>query len=255
MSAHEQFVEDLALHALGVLDGEERTVLEQHLAGCTSCLRELSRLQEAAGWLALSAVGPMPPGRARKRLLQSVAREPRPSRTHAKRPLWSLVIPYGLAGATALLAIFFWSETLGLRQRVAGLERRYLEQQNQLIQARDLVNTFTSQEAKHITLVAVKALPQPQGKAFYVRGTGHLIFLASNMAHLPASKAYELWLIPKTGLPIPAGVFKPDASGNATIVNPPLPTGLEAKAFAITIEPEAGSAAPTTQLIMVGAGE
>jgi anti-sigma-K factor RskA len=50
-------------------------------------------------------------------------------------------------------------------------------------------------------------------------------------------------------------VFKPDARGSATVVNPPLPPGVEAKAFAITVEPEAGSAAPTSPVIMLGAGE
>jgi anti-sigma-K factor RskA len=38
-------------------------------------------------------------------------------------------------------------------------------------------------------------------------------------------------------------------------VNPPLPPGVQAKAFAITVEPEAGSAAPTLPIVMVGAGE
>jgi hypothetical protein len=51
------------------------------------------------------------------------------------------------------------------------------------------------------------------------------------------------------GPPIPAGVFKPDAHGNATVVNLRLPQRVEAKVFAITLEPEAGSQLPTsTQL-------
>ena len=107
----------------------------------------------------------------------------------------------------------------------------------------------------HITLVAAKTPPQPQGKAIYLRRRGSLIFLANNLAPLPSKKAYELWLIPKTGSPIPAGVFKPDAHGSATVVNPPLPQGVEAKAFAITVEPETGSPAPTSTPIMLGAGE
>jgi hypothetical protein len=39
------------------------------------------------------------------------------------------------------------------------------------------------------------------------------------------------------------------------VVNPPLPAGVEAKAFAITIENEAGSSAPTSAIVMMGAGE
>ena len=82
-----------------------------------------------------------------------------------------------------------------------------------------------------------------------------LIFLASNMPSLPPQKAYELWLIPTNGAPIPAGVFKPDVRGSATVIEPPLPAGVEAKAFAITVEPEQGSSTPTMPIVMMGAGE
>jgi hypothetical protein len=50
-------------------------------------------------------------------------------------------------------------------------------------------------------------------------------------------------------------VFKPDARGGATVINPPLPTRVEAKAFAITVEPEQGSLSPTMPIVMMGAGE
>jgi anti-sigma-K factor RskA len=106
-----------------------------------------------------------------------------------------------------------------------------------------------------VTLVAAKTPPQPQGKAIYVRSRSSLIFLASNLPALPPQKAYELWLIPISGAPIPAGVFKPDAQGSATVINPPLPAGVEAKTFAITVEPEQGSWVPTMPIVMVGAGE
>jgi len=68
-----------------------------------------------------------------------------------------------------------------------------------------------------------------------------LVFVANNLPALPPDKIYELWLIPPTGAPIAAGLFKPDAKGNATIVNPPgLPPGVEAKTFAVTLEPASG---------------
>jgi anti-sigma-K factor RskA len=72
---------------------------------------------------------------------------------------------------------------------------------------------------------------------------------------LPPQKAYELWLIPTQGAPIPAGVFKPDQHGSATVIDPPLPEKVEAKAFAITVEPESGSSAPTMPILMIGSGE
>ncbi|MBI1739915.1 MAG: anti-sigma factor [Acidobacteriales bacterium] len=58
------------------------------------------------------------------------------------------------------------------------------------------------------------------------------------------------------GAPIAAGLFKPDARGNATVVNPPLPGGVEAKTFAVTLEPESGShEAPRGTPGIVGVGE
>jgi anti-sigma-K factor RskA len=104
-------------------------------------------------------------------------------------------------------------------------------------------------------VVALKAPAQPQGKAFYLRNRSSLLFVANNMPALPPQKAYELWLIPVQGAPIPAGVFKPDTHGSATVVNPPLPTGAEAKAFAITVENEAGATTPTMPIVMMGTGE
>jgi anti-sigma-K factor RskA len=38
------------------------------------------------------------------------------------------------------------------------------------------------------------------------------------------------------------------------VINPPLPAGVEAKAFAITIEPEQGSTTPTMPIVMMGSG-
>jgi hypothetical protein len=152
-----------------------------------------------------------------------------------------------------VVGAFLWNESRSLNRTLANLRERHSEMEKQLRVAQDLVNTLTSPESKQITLAPVKALPQPQGKAYYLSSSGHLILLANNLAPLPPDKVYELWLIPSTGSPIPAGLFQPDSRGTATVVNPPLPIGVEAKAFAITIEPTGGSPAPTSQPIMLGA--
>src|SRR5229473_4996496 len=254
MSVHEQFADDLALLALGQLQGDERTALEKHLEGCAACRRELERLRGDTALLALSAAGPAPPRRARERLLKAIAKEPRASKVAARRWTWTLV-PWLATAAFALAAVFFFRQSDRLSQRVAELQGESAQQQAQLERAREVVATLTSTDALRVTLVAAQAPPQPQGKAIYVRDRSSLVFLASNMPPLPAQKAYELWLIPTNGGPIPAGVFKPDARGSATVLDPPLPAGVEAKAFAITVEPEQGSATPTMPLVMMGAGE
>ncbi len=254
MSAHEQFADDLALLALGQLQGDERAMLEKHLEGCAACRRELEQIRGDMALLALSAAGPAPPKRSRERLLKAIAKEPRTPKA-ATRPLGWTLVPWLAAALFAVAAIFFFQQSDRLSQRVAELQGESAQQQAQLERAREVVATLTSTDAVRVTLVAAQAPPQPQGKAIYVRNRSSLVFIANNMPALPAQKSYELWLIPTSGAPIPAGVFKPDAHGSATVIQPPLPAGVEAKAFAITIEPEQGSATPTMPIVMMGAGE
>ena len=257
MSAHEQFADDLALLGLGALQGDERVTLEKHLEDCSSCRRELERLRGDMALLALSASGPAPPRRSRERLLKAIAQEPRAQKSPAaaRRSVGWTVLPWLAAAAFLLLAGFFWQQSDRLSQRVAELQGESSQQQAQLERAREVVSTLTSTDAMRVTLVAAQAPPQPQGKAIYVKDRSSLVFLASNMPPLPPQKIYELWLIPTNGAPIPAGVFKPDARGSATVIEPPLPAGVEAKTFAITVEPEQGSSTPTMPIVMMGAGE
>jgi anti-sigma-K factor RskA len=111
---------------------------------------------------------------------------------------------------------------------------------------------LTGPGSQQVTLIAVKEKPQPQGKALYVESSGKLLFLANNMPALPEDRAYELWILPTEGTPVPAGVFRPDNKGSGFVVNPPIPAGVRAKGFAITVEAKAGAPTPTTTPMMVG---
>ncbi len=251
MSVHEQFAEDLALYALGCLEGDERTALEKHLDECASCSRELDQLRGDTALLALTASGPRPPARAQTRLMDAIAKEPRGQRARP-RPQWWAAFGWAAAAAMIVVVAVVWNQNTRLKSSVAVLQGLSEQQRFELGQARHIVDTLTAQDAKHVDVMPVGFKPTPQGKAIYSRHNNGLIFVASNLLPLPAQKAYELWIIPMQGAPIPAGVFKPDAHGGAMVINPPIPAGVEAKAFAITIEPEQGSATPTMPIIMLG---
>jgi anti-sigma-K factor RskA len=257
MSEHEQFADDLALYALDALRGEDRARVDAHLATCAACRLELEQLRGDTALLALSAAGPRPPQRARQRLLDAVAREARVAgvaQTSTRASWWGW-LGWAATAAVVVFALSLWRENTALQQSLASMSSRAGESRRELEELRRVAAPILDPEAQRVTLVSTKAAPQPQGKAFYLRNRSSLVFLANNMPALPPQKAYELWLIPTNGAPIPAGVFKPDAHGSASVVNPPLPAGAEAKAFAITVENEAGSATPTLPLVMVGAGE
>ena len=251
---HEQFADDLALYALGSLAAAERSPLEKHLDECAGCRRELEQRRGDMALLALSAAGPMPPLRARQRLMEAIKREPK-RQAAPRRTAWWAIAGWVAAAAMAVVAIAEWRDSSALLQEALRWRTLSNQQAQELEEAHKIVETLRSPEAQVVNVTKTNARPQPQGKAFYVRDRSSLIFLASNMPALPPRKAYELWLIPKQGSPIPAGVFKPNERGNAMVINPPLPAGVEAKAFAITIEPESGSSVPTMPIEMMGAGE
>jgi hypothetical protein len=122
-------------------------------------------------------------------------------------------------------------------------------------QAREVLSALTAPEAQRVTLSLTKAPQpaQPTGRATYLPSRGTLIFVASHLAPLPAGKTYELWLIPADGTaPRAAGTFRPDQSGNANVVAPPMRENLTAKAFGVTIEPEGGSSTPTMPILLAG---
>ena len=254
MSAHEQFADDLGLHALGSLEAAEREVLQKHLEECAACRRELQLLRGDMALLALSAAGPMPPQRARKRLVDAIAREPR-ARSVPRRTVWWAIAGWVAAAAMGIAVFVLWKDKAAVVQEALQLRSVSKQQAQDLEEARKIVETLRSPEAQVVNVTAPKASLQPQGKAFYVRARSSLIFLASNLRALPPHKAYELWLIPTQGAAIPAGVFKPNQYGNAVVINPPLPPGVQAKAFAVTVEPESGSSVPTMPIQMMGAGE
>ena len=254
MNGHEQFADDLALYAMNALQGDERLALEKHLSECASCHRELEQLRGDTALLAFTTGGPRPPQRSKQRLMDAIAKEPRAKEEAHVAPWWS-AMRWVMAAALILMGALLSRQNNQLNEQIAALRKQSVLQEAALVRAKEVVTTLTAPDAQVVAVVKTNTPPQPQGKAIYVRDRSSLIFIANNMPVPPPQKAYELWLIPKTGAPIPAGVFKPDAHGSATVINPPLPAGTEAKAFAITVESEEGSATPTMPILMMGAGE
>src|SRR5438067_9229002 len=190
MTVHEQFAEDLALHALGCLPTDERAGLEAHLRDCSDCRQELEKLRGDMALMALAAAGPKPPARARQRLADAIAREPRVEK--ARAGLWWLpIVRFAVVTLVLAALVLSWQRVRRLDERIAELQSQLNNQQADLQRARDIVATLTATDAMQVTLVAAKTPPQPQGKAMYVKDRSSLIFMASNLPKLPAKKAYE----------------------------------------------------------------
>jgi anti-sigma-K factor RskA len=175
-----------------------------------------------------------------------------------KRGFAGKVLPWIGWAAAAGLAVTTWH----LYQERDTLRGAMTTQASQLdhltadaAAARQVLDAMTDSSAMRVTLTTKGATaPLPTGRATYIANKGALIFLASNLEPLQPSKTYELWLIPAAEgqTPIPAGTFRPDVHGNASVIMPPLPKGVEAKAFGVTVEDEGGAPTPTLPIVLAG---
>lgn len=254
MSVHEQFAEDLALYALGALEGNARASIEKHVQGCASCRRELEQLRGDAALLALASAGPRPPERAKARLMDAIAREPRAKKQPARVSWWG-VLGWVATAAMAIVAATLWQQNLQLKKDAADADNAFEQRIVQLEKDAAMGRILQAPDAERYNVMPASwnTPPPPSGKAIYSHDHG-LVFIASNLGAPPAQKAYELWLIPRDGKPpIPAGMFKPDERGNVAMMHA-MSAGVQAKAFAVTIEPEQGSATPTMPIVLLGAG-
>ena len=258
-------LEDLTLYAMQALSSAERVPIRLHLAECETCRAELAAVSGDLALMAMSAEQhPLPEG-ARDRFLARIGAAAAPTNKiveidaypAAPKPQTRRVqswIPW-----TAVAALLVVAAGLGSLLYRARLDLQHetslaSAQADESRRAREVLDVLTSREAQRIVLTAGTPHPVPTARAVYLASRGALVLQASNLAPIDAGKTYELWIIPANGsAPVPAGLFRPDAAGSASVVLPQIPVGVQAKAFGVTIENAAGSAAPTLPIVLVGA--
>ncbi len=257
--------EDLALYALRTLSNDESAAVREHLSGCDECRTELASLGGDMAMVALSVdQKPLPAG-ARERFTQRIAGEVQ-ANPMVTKPAGVVAIDgspkfrgAGWAGWIAAAAMLIVAIALGfqvslLRARLHDMDNRIASLEEGKSHAEQVAELLTTPTAQRVLLTAPKTAPAPAGHVIYLPSRGQLILQANNLAPVPAGKTYELWVIPANGsAPIPAGLFRPDASGNGSVVLPPIPSGVSAKAFGVTIEDAAGSKTPTAPILLAGA--
>lgn len=234
---HEELRDSYELYALGVADAPERDEIRSHLSrGCEECMKELQRARRMATLLGGSAADAAPSPKLRRRILASAGFEER-------RFGWSPFL--AAAAALALFAAFYFS---GREREFANLAARQdLRLRNQTIELTRLNEAFAILNSGETTVTSFGK--GPKGKVFVNPSRGVLL-IASNLPQAPAGKAYEMWVVPKTGNPIPAGVFHSDANGNAMhIQRGPVDVG-QAAAVAVTLENESGATTPTMPILI-----
>jgi anti-sigma-K factor RskA len=254
--------EDLALYAMNGASPAESAAVRLHLDQCPECRAELEKTSADLAVVAMSVdQQPLPEG-ARQRFMDRIAAAPEQKPRVEVIPIasakptrrLSVWIPWSIAAVMALVAVLLGLANNSIQHELAKDNYQIAQFAADSEHAQKVLDVLTAPDAQHVVLTAGNAAPVPTARAVYLASRGGLVLEASNMGPLPAGKTYELWVIPSNGsAPIPAGLFKPDATGSASLILPNLPVNVQAKAFGITIEQAQGSPTPTLPIILSGA--
>jgi anti-sigma-K factor RskA len=284
--------DDLLLFALQFLPEEQALAAQQHLLECEDCRRQVSFVQGDLASYAMTAESHAVPAGARERLLRSIAKEKKavsgtvpiqsagptlvaapPTESNGNvstRRIFSIEdVPVrkrmgfgGWAGwavaATAIGAAGLqYQQDKSTKDQLAEVQSKYSQTAENASKASVVLDTLTDASAKQVALhlpLGTKPTVFPEGHASYLAKKGSVVFVGNNLDQLQANTTYELWLIPAgpNAKPIPAGTFKPDTYGRASLVTSGLPVGVDAGSFGVTIEPEGGSKTPTLPIVLAG---
>jgi anti-sigma-K factor RskA len=231
---HEELRDQYELYAFGVADEPERSEIREHLnRRCEVCMGAMKRAKEFAALLGSAVPTAAPSPKLRRRILASVGFE--------KRSEWAMV--WALPVALSLIAAVYFAG----RERTTGeeLARLRAQMRQQTIEVTQLNEAFAILNGPDTTVTSFGA--GPKGKVFVSPSQGVLL-IANNLPIAPAGKAFEMWFIPKSGKPIPAGVFHAQ-NGAAMHIQHGAVNLEETQAVAVTIEDEAGAAQPTPPVL------
>jgi anti-sigma-K factor RskA len=278
---HTLFEESVAAYAMGALDADERRAFEAHLASCPKCAAELAELRRVTTGLAMSVERVAPPADLKARTIarataqsqakivrDAPAQAPPVAIVHSEPARASLSLAWLAAAAGVAVAIGAGVYAWSLRSQLSSVQQVAAQATSQadrlraeLVSSRQesakMAQTLGVLGAADVVRVELKGqgdLTTASAQVYWSATRGLLVLNASNLPAIDRDRVFELWAVPPGAgaAPLPAGLFRVDQAGLVTVVSPPPATFPAADAFAITVEPTAGSAQPTSAIILVG---
>jgi hypothetical protein len=246
-------------YVMDAITEAERTSFERHLLSCEQCREDVRGLREAAARLAeASAVPPRP--ELREQTLQAAARmrqqpplvvsqnrRPVPGRRWRHGWRW-LQRPAGVGARPWLARLALGAAVvLAITATVFGLHLSSMQGKLTAAEQRDAA-IATVLGAHDATTLTAKVTTGGTATVVMSHRERALVFVASGLTSLPASQAYELWLMSPAGA-TPVGMLAPARRGMSgpMVVNRLRP----GEQLAMTVEPATGARRPTSALVVL----
>lgn len=235
-----------AAYSLDALDDDERAEFEAHLPTCDMCRDEVAEFRETVGHLS-AATAAVPPADLKARVMTDVAdtRQESPIVTSSDGQDGQVadvvdlsasrrrISPVGVLAAAAAVILL----VVGTVAIVGGGDTN------------DLDAVLSAPDAVVTSLDTTEAAGAGSVRVVWSAERDEVAVFASDLADPGAGKAYALWLLGADGTPVPAGLFTPDdGSIEPTVFEV---DDIDSGGWGITIEPDSGSDAPTTDILFL----
>jgi anti-sigma-K factor RskA len=226
----------LPAFVLGILTDDETIQVAEHLSGCETCQLELTRLQKVADDLPLALAQSSPPTQVKAKLMQAV------------RSSHSKVIPISQPTASQRLL-----NAVSMILPVLGASLIVILVVINLLLWRQL--SFTNQQSgtpmQVIALANTQYAPDAVGTLIMNQSGDYGTLVVDKLTPLDPTHRYQLWLL-KDGQRVSGGLFSVNSDGYASLEIQAAKPLSQYDSIGITIEPFAGSQAPTGSKVLGG---
>ncbi|MEP6925442.1 MAG: anti-sigma factor [Pyrinomonadaceae bacterium] len=291
MDKRDEKNEILAAFALGSLDEIEARKLAAQIESDAELAAELEKWRDVAANLAFIAPEAKPAPTVRENILAAIRKTPQNSSSEqsatngatkiekakiveqpeeslakatvlsfparSRTSFWSFAPAFSAVAASViavLLAIALYNTAQSNKvktDKISELNQKIIEAQTQLERERQERELLISPATFIKALNGTKELPTAKARLVFDPKTGQALLYVEGLPAAPQGKAYQIWFISDPKHPAPGKTFGTDDKGKGILRDEIPVQALKAEAFAITLEPESGSAAPTTLPLLV----
>lgn len=246
--------EAASLYAAGAMSEAERKAYAHHLEAddCEVCRAEVLEFQAAVHSFAMELPERRPSPNVKMRLMAQaeLSNSTRGFQNLPKRRGYEWAAWLISATATAaLIAVLMLNSSL--RKNDESLSARVAELETQMTGQSTTLAALTSPRVRVVNLAGQGAASQAGGRVFWNERERLWLFYVSGLPPAPKDRTYQLWFVPKNGVPVSASVFNTNPDGSATLEIPvPIDIG-ELKATAVTTEPAGGLPQPSGAYVLL----
>ncbi|MDQ3662737.1 MAG: anti-sigma factor [Actinomycetota bacterium] len=241
---HEEYKGLIAAYVLGAIPPDELAEVSGHIVSCDTCTEEVNAQAKVVGKLALTVDPvPLPDGFADG--VVALARQRSPISAGASEPTGGSPVSAGASEPTGGQVLPFRRPVLsGVLAAAAAviigvLGAGFLDARSDLQRSRQVISALTADRG--LALAGTRG-----AKGHMVPTENGAVFAVAGLPEPPAGRTYQLWAI-RNDKPLSLGTFGVEEGQAVVRIEDPVD---EVDAMAVTVEPEGGSAQPSTDPVM-----